>query len=207
MERISGGIKRVKRRLRDSGVAHKLVAFAVIASTALSPLSPVFASVAQAAEPETATVMLTQTEHGSLSFDDTDEMSKTVEVGSEVTVNATADEGYFADSLSVFSSEDEAEAVEVRDGKATFTVSGDVTVTATFYENGSAGSAAMEPVGVKEQRSDSITSVEQYIRENMDPQYVGELGEGEDLARKDMLHVTTTVVDGSNATLKILGRR
>ena len=197
MERISGRIKRVKRRLRDSGVAHKLVAFAVIASTALSPLSPVFASVAQAAEPETATVMLTQTEHGSLSFDDTDEMSKTVEVGSEVTVNATADEGYFADSLSVFSSEDEAEAVEVRDGKATFTVSDDVTVTATFYENGSAGSAAMEPVGVKEQRSDSITSVEQYIRENMDPQYVGELGEGEDLARKDMLHVTTTVVDGS----------
>lgn len=38
MERIKGRIKRVKRRLRDSGIARKLVAFAVIASTALSPL-------------------------------------------------------------------------------------------------------------------------------------------------------------------------
>ena len=208
MERISGRIKRVKRRLRDSGVARKLVAFAVIASTALSPLSPAFASVALAAEtPETATVTLMETEHGTLSFDGTEEKSKTVEVGSEVTVNATPEDGYFADSLSVFTSESDAESVEVKDGKATFTVNGDVTVTATFYENGSAGSAAMEAVEVGKQRSGSVTSVEQYVRENADPQYVGTLGEGEDLARKDVLTVTTTVVDGSklpDATLETL---
>lgn len=76
-------------------------------------------------------------------------------------------------------------------------MNGDVTVTAAFYENGSAGSAALEPVEVKEQRSGNIASVEQYVRENMDPQYVGELADGSDLTRADMLHVTTTVVDGS----------
>ena len=134
MERISGRIKRVKRRLHDSGVARKLVAFAVIASTALSPLSPAFASVALAAEtPETATVTLTETEHGTLSFDGTEEKSKTIEVGSEVTVNATPEDGYFADSLSVFTSEADAENVEVKDGKATQT---EVTVKGKGKQKG-----------------------------------------------------------------------
>ena len=207
MERISGTIKRVKRRLHGNGITRKVVALAVIASTALTPLSPVFAATAHAAEPETATVTLMDTEHGSLTFEGSDERSMTVETGSEVTVNATAEDGYFADSLSVFTSESDAESVEVKDGKATFTVNGDVTVTATFYENGSAGSAAMEAVEVGKQRSGSVTSVEQYVRENADPQYVGTLGEGEDLARKDVLTVTTTVVDGSklpDATLETL---
>ena len=197
MERISGKIKRAKRRLRDSGLVQKLMAAVFIASTVLTPITPVYAATAQDTGPETATVTLTETVNGTLSFEGTDQMSKTVEVGTEVTVLATADEGYFADSLSVFTSDTEAEAVEVKDGKATFTVNGDVTVTAAFYENGSAGSAALEPVEVKEQRSGNIASVEQYVRENMDPQYVGELADGSDLTRADMLHVTTTVVDGS----------
>ena len=197
MERISGKIKRAKRRLRDSGLVQKFMAAVFIASTVLTPVTPVYAATAQDAEPETATVTLTETMNGTLSFEGTEGLSKTVDVGSEVTVLATADDGYFADSLSVFTSETEAEAVEVKDGKATFTVEGDVTVTAAFYENGSAGSAALEPVEVKEQRSGNIASVEQYVRENMDPQYVGELADGSDLTRADMLHVTTTVVDGS----------
>lgn len=197
MERISGKIKRAKPRLRDSGLVQKLMAAVFIASTVLTPITPVYAATAQDTGPETATVTLTETVNGTLSFEGTDQMSKTVEVGTEVTVLATADEGYFADSLSVFTSDREAEAVEVKDGKATFTVNGDVTVTAAFYENGSAGSAALEPVEVKEQRSGNIASVEQYVRENMDPQYVGELADGSDLTRADMLHVTTTVVDGS----------
>lgn len=197
MERISGKIKRAKRRLRDSGLVQKLMAAVFIASTVLTPITPVYAATAQDAGPETATVTLTETVNGTLSFEGTDQMSKTVEVGTEVTVLATADEGYFADSLSVFTSDTEADAVEVKDGKATFTVNGDVTVTAAFYENGSAGSAALEPVEVKEQRSGNIASVEQYVRENMDPQYVGGLADGSDLTRADMLHVATTVVDGS----------
>ena len=44
-------------------------------------------------------------QNGTLSFEGTEGLSKTVDVGSEVTVLATADDGYFADSLSVFTSE------------------------------------------------------------------------------------------------------
>ena len=203
MERISGSIKRIKRKLRDSGFAKKFVTALVVVSTTISPLSPVFATAAQAEEtPEKATVTLMETEHGTLSFDGTDDRAITVDVGSEVTVNATPDDGYFADSLSVFTSETEANAVDVNDGKATFTVNGDVTVAATFYENGSSGSDALNPVTVSEQ--DATTSVEDYIKANADPQYVGK---GKELSRKDVLTVTTTVVDGSklpDATLDAL---
>ena len=203
MERISGSIKRIKRKLRDSGFANKFVTALVVASTTISLLSPVFATAAQAAEtPETATVTLMETEHGTLSFDGTDDRAITVDVGSEVTVNATPDDGYFADSLSVFASESEATAVDVTDGKATFTVNSDVSVTCAFNENGTAGSDALKPVTVDEQSTN--TSVEQYIRAHADTRYVGE---GDDLTRKDVLTVTTTVVDGSklpDATLESL---
>ena len=203
MERINGSIKRIKRKLRDSGFAKKLVTALVVVSTTLSPLSPVFATAAQAAEtPETATVTLMETEHGTLTFDGTDDRAITVDVGSEVTVNATPDDGYFADSLAVFTSETEATAVDLTDGKATFTVNGDVSVTCAFNENGTAGSDALKPVTVDEQSTN--TSVEQYIRDHADSQYVGE---GDDLTRKDLLTVTTTVVDGSklpDATLESL---
>ena len=203
MERISGSIKRIKRVLRDSGFAKKFVTALVVVSTTISPLSPVFATAAQAAEtPETATVTLMETEHGTLSFDGTDDRAITVDVGSEVTVNATPDDGYFADTLAVFTSKTEATAVDVTDGKATFTVNGDVSVTCAFNENGTAGSDALKPVTVDEQSTN--TSVEQYIRDHADPQYVGE---GDDLTRKDVLTVTTTVVDGSklpDATLESL---
>ena len=71
------------------------------------PITPVYAATAQDTGPETATVTLTETVNGTLSFEGTDQMSKTVEVGTEVTVLATADEGYFADSLSMFTSDTE----------------------------------------------------------------------------------------------------
>ena len=202
MKQISGSIKRVKRWLTDTQAARKFVAAVFVASSVLSSLSPAVAYAAESTEPETATVTLLQTENGALSFDGTDDQFLKVEVGSEVTVNATPDDGYFADSLSVFTSDNEAESVEVKDGKATFAVNGDVTVTAAFYENGSSGSSALNPVTVSEQAA--VTSVEDYIRANADPQYVGE---GEELSRKDVLTVTTTVVDGSklpDATLDAL---
>ena len=203
MERISGSIKRIRRKLRDSGFAKKFVTALVVVSTTLNPLSPVFATAAQAAEtPETATVTLMETDHGTLSFDGTDDRAITVDVGSEVTVNATPDDGYFADTLAVFTSETEATSVDVTDGKATFTVNGDVSVTCAFNENGTAGSSALKPVTVDEQSTN--TSIEQYIRDHADAQYVGE---GDDLTREDVLTVTTTVVDGSklpDATLESL---
>ena len=69
---------------------------------------------------------------------------------------------------------------------------GDTIVTSTFYQNGTVGSAALKPVDVDEGKS--VASVEDYVRDHADPQYVGK---GDDLTRADVLTVTTTVVDGN----------
>lgn len=45
---------------------------------------------------------------------------------------------------------------------------GDTIVTTTFYENGSAGSAAFKSVDVDEGKA--VTSIESYIREHADAQ-------------------------------------
>ena len=204
MERIFGKVKRLMRKFDGKTATAKFMSGVLIASSLLSSVSPVMASTAYAAEaePDTATVTLVDTEHGKLSFGDTDESVKTVEVGSKVTVNVTPDEGYFADSLTVFSDSDEGTPVDVEDGTATFEVTGDSTVTGTFYENGSAGSDTLKAVNVDEGKS--VKDVESYVRKNADPQYVGSDGE---LSRADVLTVTTTVVDGSklpDATLDTL---
>ena len=156
----------------------------------LNAFAPV---AAYAAEPELATVSLSETEHGKLSFDGTDDMTLAVEVGTDVTVNVTPDDGYFSDGITVFKGEEDGKAVDVKDGKATFTVEGDTIVTSTFYENGSVGSAAFKSVDVDEGKA--VTSVESYIRDHADAQYVGE---GDELTRADVLTVTTTVIDGNN---------
>lgn len=192
MEHITGRIKRIKRALREHGIMSKAITAVFIVSSVISPLSPVFATSAYADEPETATVTLMDTDNGSLSFDGTDEKSVSVNIGSEVTVNVTPDDGYYADNLTVFDENDEGTAVEVKDGTATFTVNGDSTVYAAFNENGSVSADALKAVGVDEQKA--ITSVEEYVRDHADKKYVGE---GDELSRKDVLTVTTTVVDGN----------
>ena len=189
MERIFCKIKRVKRKLDGKRITAKVMSAVLIASSMLNAFAPV---AAYAAEPELATVSLSETQHGKLSFDGTEDMTLAVEVGTDVTVNVTPDEGYFCDGITVFKGEEDGTAVDVKDGKATFTVEGDTIVTSTFYENGSAGSAAFKPVDVDEGKA--VTSVESYIRDHADAQYVGE---GDELTRADVLTVTTSVVDGS----------
>ena len=188
MERIFCKIKRVKRKLDGKRITAKVMSAVLIASSMLNALAPV---AAYAAEPELATVSLSETQHGKLSFDGTEDMTLAVEVGTDVTVNVTPDEGYFSDGITVFKGEEDGTAVDVKDGKATFTVEGDTIVTSTFYENGSAGSAAFKSVDVDEGKA--VTSVESYIRDHADAQYVGE---GDELTRADVLTVTTSVVDG-----------
>ena len=188
MERIFCKIKRVKRKLDGKRITAKVMSAVLIASSMLNAFAPV---AAYAAEPELATVSLSETQHGKLSFDGTEDMTLAVEVGTDVTVNVTPDEGYFSDGITVFKGEEEGTAVDVKDGKATFTVEGDTIVTSTFYENGSAGSAAFKSVDVDEGKA--VTSVEGYIRDHADVQYVGE---GDELTRADVLTVTTSVVDG-----------
>ncbi len=188
MERIFRKIKRVKRKLDGKRITAKVMSAVLIASSMLNAFAPV---AAYAAEPELATVSLSETEHGKLAFDGTEDMTLAVEVGTDVTVNVTPDEGYFSDGITVFKGEEDGTAVDVKDGKATFTVEGDTIVTTTFYENGSAGSAAFKSVDVDEGKA--VTSIESYIRDHADVQYVGE---GDELTRADVLTVTTSVVDG-----------
>lgn len=199
MERIFCKIKRVKRKLDGKRITAKVMSAVLIASSMLNAFAPV---AAYAAEPELATVSLSETQHGKLSFDGTEDMTLAVEVGTDVTVNVTPDEGYFSDGITVFKGEEDGKAVDVKDGKATFTVEGDTIVTSTFYQNGSLGSAPLKAADVDEGKA--VKSVEDYIRKNADAKYVGK---SDNLARADVLTVTTSVVDGSklpDATLDSL---
>ena len=189
MERIFCKIKRVKRKLDGKRITAKVMSAVLIASSMLNAFAPV---AAYAAEPELATVSLSETQHGKLAFDGTEDMTLAVEVGTDVTVDVTPDEGYFSDGITVFKGEEDGKAVDVKDGKATFTVEGDTIVTSTFYENGSVGSAALQPVEVDEGKA--VTSIESYIRDHADAKYVGE---GDELTRADVLTVTTNVIDGN----------
>ena len=188
MERIFCKIKRVKRKLEGKRITAKVMSAVLIASSMLNAFAPV---AAYASEPELATVSLSETQHGKLSFDGTEDMTLAVEVGTDVTVNVTPDEGYFSDGITVFKDEEDGNAVDVKDGKATFTVEGDTIVTSTFYANGTPGSAPFKAVDVDEGKA--FASVEGFIREHADAQYVGE---GDELTRADVLTVTTSVVDG-----------
>lgn len=110
--------------------------------------------------------------------------------------------GYFADSLSVFNNSDnDASVVSLKDGIGTFKVTGSATVSTMFYENGSNGSSILKAVKVKEGKANKAIDEKTYIKENADSKYVGL---GDKLEKKDVLTVTTTVVDSNilpNASL------
>lgn len=153
---------------------------------------------------KTVTVTLADTENGSLSFVGRDDDTKTitVNVGETVAIKASPADGYFADSLSVFNNSDnDASAVSLKDGIGTFKVTGSATVSTMFYENGSNGSSILKAVKVKEGKANKAIDEKTYIKENADSKYVGL---GDKLEKKDVLTVTTTVVDSNilpNASL------
>ena len=153
---------------------------------------------------KTATVTLTDTENGNLSFVGRDDDTKTITVnaGETVAIKASPADGYFADSLSVFNNSDnDASAVSLKDGIGTFKVTGSATVSTMFYENGSNGSSILKAVKVKEGKANKSIDEKTYIKENADSKYVGL---GDKLEKKDVLTVTTTVVDSNilpNASL------
>ena len=146
---------------------------------------------------KTATVTLTDTENGNLSFVGRDDDTKTITVnaGETVAIKASPADGYFADSLSVFNNSDnDASAVSLKDGIGTFKVTGSATVSTMFYENGSNGSSILKAVKVKEGKANKAIDEKTYIKENADSKYVGL---GDKLEKKDVLTVTTTVVDSN----------
>lgn len=202
MHHIVESIKHIKRKLSKHKFMKKVITAVFIASSVISPLTPALTMRAYANEPETATVTLMDTDNGTLSFNGTDEKSISVNIGNEVIVNVTPNNGYYADNLTIFDDNDKGIAVEVNDGAAIFTVTGNSTVYATFNENGTVSSDALKAVDIDEQKT--FTSVEVYIKNHANKKYVGE---NDELHRKDVLTVTTTVVDGNklpNATLNSL---
>lgn len=209
MERIFCKIKRMKRKLEGKRITAKVMSAVLIASSMLNALAPV---AAYAAEPELATVSLSETQHGKLSFEGTEDMTLAVKVGTDVTVNVTPDEGYFSDGITVFKDEEDGIAVDVKDGKATFTVEGDTIVTSTFYANGTPGSAPFKAVDVDEGKA--FTSIEGFIREHADAQSLSRVASGslppsttEVVTVSTSAHVTgisTTATDGLDGDKNVI---
>ena len=81
----------------------------------------------------TAIVTLTDADHGSMAFADTDDRSKEVEVGSTVEVTVTPDDGYTTSSVGIVDDDGNVSAAPVKDGVADVTVEKNVTVIAGFY--------------------------------------------------------------------------
>ena len=148
MKHTGSGSHTARAKLGRLGVGALSIVFAL--SQVLGLLGTAVPSAwAEAAEPETVTVTLAAGEHGSLAIagEDAASHTDTVDKGSNVTVEVTPDDGWFADSLTAFAGDgSEAAKLEVEDGRATFKAETDTTVTCAFYENGSNGSAALEAV-------------------------------------------------------------
>ncbi len=151
-----------------------------------------------AAEPETVTVTHAAGDHGRLAIAGEDAESDTVQVdkGSNVTVEVTADDGWFADSITTFGTDGSAASkVDVVDGRATFKAETDTTVTCAFYEDGSNGSAALEAVATEASaKLAKEASDKAYIKANL----TNRLGLDK-FERRDVLTVTTTTIDSAKA--------
>ncbi|MFR4802297.1 MAG: hypothetical protein ACLT98_02535 [Eggerthellaceae bacterium] len=122
--------------------------------------------------------------------------------GSNVTVEVTPDDGWFADSLTAFAGDgSEAAKLEVEDGRATFKAETDTTVTCAFYENGSNGSAALEAVATDASAKQAKQASDKaYIKANLDES----LSDLDKFERRDVLTVTTTTVDSGKVAAPTL---
>lgn len=149
----------------------------------------------------TAVVSLTDAEHGSMAFADTEERSKEVEVGSTVEVTVTPDDGYTTGSLGVIDEEGNVTAAPVEDGTADVKVEKNVTVVAAFYAEGAEGDQNSEAFQVLDTddasakaKSGNVESTQDYILSHMNKEYTGE---GSKLTAGDVMGSTVTVVDGT----------
>lgn len=194
MKHTGSGSHTARAKLGRLGVGALSIVFAL--SQVLGLLGTAVPSAwAEAAEPETVTVTLAAGEHGSLAIagEDAESDTVTVDKGSNVTVEVTPDDGWFADSLTAFAGDgSEAAKLEVEDGRATFKAETDTTVTCAFYENGSNGSAALEAVATDASAKQAKQASDKaYIKANLDESLSGL----DKFERRDVLTVTTTTVD------------
>ena len=152
MKHTGSGSHTARATLGRLGVGALSIVFALSQVLGLLGTAVPSAWAEAAAEPETVTVTLAAGEHGVLAIagEDAESDTVTVDKGSNVTVEVTPDDGWFADSLTAFAGDgSEAAKLEVEDGRATFKAETDTTVTCAFYEDGSNGSAALEAVATE----------------------------------------------------------
>lgn len=204
MKHAGNGGHTARAKLGRLGVGALSIVFAL--SQALGLVAPAVpaAWAEPAAEPETVTVTLAAGEHGSLAIAGEDAEADTVQVdkGSNVTVEVTPDDGWFADSLTTFGTDGSAASkVDVEDGRATFKAETDTTVTCAFYEDGSNGSAALEAVATEASAKQAKEASDKaYIEANLDESLSGL----DKFERRDVLTVTTTTVDSGKVAAPTL---
>lgn len=204
MKHAGNGGHTARAKLGRLGVGALSIVFAL--SQALGLVAPAVpaAWAEPAAEPETVTVTLAAGEHGVLAIAGEDAEADTVQVdkGSNVTVEVTPDDGWFADSLTTFAGDgSEAAKLEVEDGRATFKAETDTTVTCAFYEDGSNGSAALEAVATEASAKQAKEASDKaYIEANLDESLSGL----DKFERRDVLTVTTTTVDSGKVAAPTL---
>lgn len=204
MKHAGNGWHTARAKLGRLGVGALSIVLAL--SQALGLVAPAVpaAWAEPAAEPETVTVTLAAGEHGSLAIAGEDAEADTVQVdkGSNVTVEVTPDDGWFADSLTAFAGDgSEAAKLEVEDGRATFKAETDTTVTCAFYEDGSNGSAALEAVATEASAKQAKEASDKaYIEANLDESLSGL----DKFDRRDVLTVTTTTVDSGKVAAPTL---
>lgn len=199
MKQAGSGSHTARAALGRLGVGALSIVFAL--SQVLGLVAPAVPSAwaEAAAEPETVTVTLAAGDHGRLAVAGEDAESDTVQIdkGSNVTVEVTADDGWFADSITTFGTDGSAASkVDVVDGRATFKAETDTTVTCAFYEDGSNGSAALEAVATEASaKLAKEASDKAYIKANLDESLSGL----DKFERRDVLTVTTTTIDSAKA--------
>lgn len=195
MKHTGSGSHTARAKLGRLGVGALSIVFALSQVLGLLGTAVPSAWAEAAAEPETVTVTLAAGEHGSLAIagEDAESDTVTVDKGSNVTVEVTPDDGWFADSLTAFAGDgSEAAKLEVEDGRATFKAETDTTVTCAFYEDGSNGSAALEAVATDASAKQAKQASDKaYIKANLDESLSGL----DKFERRDVLTVTTTTVD------------
>ena len=199
MKHTGSGSHTARAKLGRLGVGALSIVFALSQVLGLLGTAVPSAWAEAAAEPETVTVTLAAGDHGRLAIAGEDAESDTVQVdkGSNVTVEVTADDGWFADSITTFGTDGSAASkVDVVDGRATFKAETDTTVTCAFYEDGSNGSAALEAVATEASaKLAKEASDKAYIKANLDESLSGL----DKFERRDVLTVTTTTIDSAKA--------
>ena len=204
MKHAGNGGRCARATLGRVGVGALSIVFALSQVLGLLGTAVPAAWAEAAAGPETVTVTLAAGEHGSLAIAGEDAETDTVQVdkGSNVTVEVSPDDGWFADSLTAFAEDgSEAAKIDVEDGCATFKAETDTTVTCAFYENGSNGSAALEAVDTEASAKQAKEASDKaYIKANLDESLSGL----DKFERRDVLTVTTTTVDSGKVATPTL---